>query len=88
MVLMVFFSSRISPRASTVILSGQVAFGHGGRDAGDVANLIGQVAGHRVDAFGQILPGSGDTRHHRLAAQLAFGPHFARHASYFARRTS
>ena len=62
---------------------GQVALGHGRGDAGDVANLIGQVAGHGVHAFGQILPGAGDARHHRLAAQLAFGSHFARHARDF-----
>ena len=44
MVLMVFFSSRISPRASTVILVVKIAVSHGRCDAGDVADLIGQVA--------------------------------------------
>ncbi len=38
-VLMVFFSSRISPRTSTVILLRKVAVGHGGRHLGDVADL-------------------------------------------------
>ena len=66
-----------------MILGGQIALGHGGGHAGDVANLIGQVARHGVDAFGEILPGSGDAGHHRLAAQLAFGAHFARHARHF-----
>ena len=84
MVLMVFFSSRISPRTSTVILLRQVAVGHGGGHFGDVAHLAGQVAGHGVHAVGQILPGSGDTFHFRLAAEFAFGADFARHARHFA----
>ena len=83
MVLMVFFSSRISPRASTVILRRQIAARHGRRHAGDVAHLIGQVAGHVVDRVGQILPGARDAAHIGLAAQLAFGSHFARHARHF-----
>ena len=62
----------------------QVALGHRGRDFGDVADLAGQVAGHRVDAVGQILPGAGDAAHQRLAAELAFGADLARHARHFA----
>ncbi len=34
-------------------LARQVAAGDGGRDLGDVADLGGQVAGHRVHAVGQ-----------------------------------
>ena len=63
--------------------SGKIAFGHGGRHAGDIANLVRQIAGHRVNAFGQIFP---DARHAfdiGLAAQLSFGSHFARDAGYF-----
>ena len=40
----------------------QVAVGDGDRDIGDVAHLGGQIAGHRVDVVGQILPGAGDSR--------------------------
>ena len=52
-------------------LARQVAAGDGGRDLGDVAHLAGEVAGHRVDAVGQVLPGAGDAGHLRLAAELA-----------------
>src|SRR5207247_181333 len=53
-------------------------------DFGDVADLAGQVAGHRVDAVGQVLPGAGNAAHQRLAAELAFGAHLARDARHFA----
>src|SRR5205823_519355 len=49
----------------------QVAVRHRDSDFGDVADLAGQVVGHRVDALGQVLP---DARHFRnlgLAAELA-----------------
>src|SRR4029078_7019601 len=36
-------------------------------DLGDVADLGGEVARHRVHAVGQVLPGAGDTRDVRLA---------------------
>ena len=62
----------------------QVAIGDRGRDLGDVANLRREVAGHEVDVVGQVLPGAGDTRHLRLAAELAFGADFARDARHLA----
>src|SRR5207244_6042185 len=49
----------------------------------DVAHLRGQVAGHEVDAVGQILPGSADAFDDSLPTQLAFGADFARHAGDF-----
>ena len=61
----------------------EIAVGHGGGDPGDVADLVGQVAGHRIDAIGQILPDAGDAFHVRLAAQFAFGADFARDAGDF-----
>src|SRR6266498_1586033 len=61
----------------------EIAAGDGGGDVGDVANLRGQVRGHRVDAVGQVFPGAGDARHHRLTAELAFGADLARHARHF-----
>ena len=80
---MVFLSSRISPFTSTVIFLRQVAVGDGGGHVGDVAHLAGQVAGHRIDAIGQVLPGAGDALHVGLAAELAFGADFAGHARHF-----
>ena len=65
-------------------LLGQVALRHRGGDFGDVADLAGQVARHRVDAVGEVLPGAGDAAHQRLAAELAFGADLARHARHFA----
>ena len=64
-------------------LARKIAAGHGGRDFRDVADLAGQVAGHRVDGVGQVLPGAGDAGHLRLAAQFAVGAHFAGHARHF-----
>ena len=60
----------------------QVARCHRGGHVRDVAHLGGQVARHGVDAFGQVLPGSGDALHVGLAAKLAFGSDFARHARH------
>ena len=62
----------------------QVALRHRGRHFGDVADLAGQVRGHRVDVVGQVLPGAGHAAHQRLAAELAFGADLARHARHFA----
>ena len=55
----------------------QVAVGDGDGDIGDVAHLVGQIAGHEVDAVGEILPGAGDTRNQGLAAELSFGADLA-----------
>ena len=64
-------------------LARQVAARHGGGDIGDVAHLCGQVAAHRVDAVGEVLPGAGDAGHDRLAAELAVGADLARDARHF-----
>ena len=82
MVLIVFFSSRISPLTSTVIFLRQVAVGDGGGDLGDVAHLAGQVAGHQVDVVGQVLPGAGDALDLGLAAELALGADLAGDAGH------
>ena len=63
--------------------SGEVAIGHGGGHLGDISHLGRQVAGHGVDAVGQILPDAGDALHLRLSAEFTFGSHFARHARHF-----
>src|SRR5439155_22677598 len=62
----------------------QVAVRDRGRDLGDVAHLAGQVAGHVVDAVGQVLPGAGDALDLGLAAEPAFGADLARDARHFA----
>ena len=73
MVLMVFFSSRISPFRVDGDLLREVAVGDRRRDLGDVTHLVGQVAGQEVHVVGQVLPGAGDPRDLRLPAQLACG---------------
>ena len=67
---------------------GEIAAGDGRGNFGDVADLAGQVAGHRVDGVGEILPRTADAGHLRLAAQLAVGAHFASHARHFRREGS
>ncbi len=57
---------------------------HGGGHFGDVADLVGEVAGHGVHRIGQILPGSAHALHIGLPAEFAFRAHFARHARHFA----
>src|SRR5207237_2517339 len=49
-------------------LARQVAAGHRGRHLRDIAHLAGELAAHRTDAVGEILPGARDARHARLAA--------------------
>ena len=60
--------------------AGEIAAGNGGCDLGNVAYLAGQVAGHRVDGVGEVLPGTGHAGHHRLPTQLAVSADLARHA--------
>src|SRR5262249_8063665 len=64
-------------------LLGQVPFPHRGGYRTDVAHLAGQVAGHRVHAVREVLPGAGDALDLGLAAELAFRTHFAGHARHF-----
>src|SRR5207245_2626076 len=52
-------------------------------DPGDTANLVGQVARHQVHAFREVFPGSGDTLHLRLPAQLPLGTDLASHPGDF-----
>ena len=66
-----------------MILRDKSPVGHGGSNFGDVTHLVGEVAGHGVHRLGEILPRTGDASHLRLAAELAFGTHFARHAGHF-----
>jgi hypothetical protein len=82
MMLMVFFSSRISPRASAVIFrKGPVRDRR--RHVCDVSDLRREVAGHEVHRIGEIL----STCRRRLSRppgrRGAFGADLARHAGYF-----
>src|SRR6185369_9423290 len=61
-------------------LPGQVALRHGRGDVGDVAHLVGQVAGHEVHVLGEALPGPANALDVGLTAEAAFRPHFAGHA--------
>ena len=61
----------------------QVAVGHGDGDVGDVSDLRGKIAGHHVDALGQVFPDAADVAHLGLAAELAFGADLASDAGDF-----
>src|SRR5262249_27412647 len=50
-----------------------------------IADLSREVGGKQIDVVRQILPRTGDARHHGLAAELAFGADLARHAGDFGR---
>src|SRR6266852_6256955 len=65
-------------------LAGQIAARDCGGHLGDIAHLTGQIAGHRVDAVGQVFPRAGDAGDDGLAAEPAFGADLARHAGDFA----
>ncbi|WDT79635.1 MAG: hypothetical protein MPW14_21295 [Candidatus Manganitrophus sp.] len=81
--LIVFFSSRISPlHVDRDLLRERSPFGDGRGHLGDVAHLAGQVAGHEVHVVGQVLPGAGDALHLGLAAELALGADLARDARH------
>ena len=67
-------------------LAAKVAARDGRGHVGDVADLAGEVGGHRVDVVGEILPGAGHAGHLRLAAELAVGADLARHAADFRRK--
>ena len=73
-VLMVSFSSRISPRTSTVIFLDKSPFATAVVTGGDVSHLIGQVRRHGVHRVGQVLPRTGDAFHVR-PVRRAFLPY-------------
>ena len=64
-VLSVSFSCRISPRTSTVILRDRSPPAMAVATSAMLRTCAGQVAGHRVHAVGQVLPGAGDAGHLR-----------------------
>src|SRR5690606_41309610 len=60
-----------------VDLAGEVAVGDGRGHLGDVADLVREVARHRVDVVRQVLPDPGHALHLGPAAQLALGADLA-----------
>jgi hypothetical protein len=87
-VLMVFFSSRISPLTSTEILRDRSPRATAVVDLGDVADLRGQVRAHDVDRVGEVLPRAGDAGHDRLHAEPALRCRPRAHARDFRRERS
>ena len=83
-VLMVFFSSRISPFTSTVILRDKSPRATAVVTSAMLRTCAGKVTGHRVHRVGQVFPCARHAGHVRLSAQAAFGTDFARHARHFA----
>ena len=61
----------------------QVSVCDSGHDLRNTAHLVGQVRGHEVHVVGQVLPGTGDAFHFRLAAEFSFGTDFAGDACDF-----
>src|SRR5207245_2083758 len=61
----------------------EVAVGDGSGHLGDVADLAGKIAGHRVHTVGQVLPGPGNPFDLRLTPELALRPDFPGHAGDF-----
>src|SRR6185436_6095309 len=60
-------------------LLGKIAVGHRGGNVGDVADLAGEIAGHKIYVISQVFPRSRHTDHLRLTAKSSFGTDFARH---------
>ena len=86
--LIVFFSSRISPRTSTVIFFDRSPLATAVVTSAMLRTWPVRFAGHEVHVVGEVLPRAGDALHVGLAAELAFGAHFAGHARHFGARTS
>ncbi len=83
-VLMVFFSSRISPRASTVILVVKSPRATAVVTPAMLRTWLVRLLAMELTESVRSFHVPADAPHYRLAAQLAFGSHFARHARHFA----
>ena len=82
-VLMVSFSSRISPRTSTVIFLDRSPLATAVVTSAMLRTWPVRLPAIEVHAVGQVLPGAGDALHLGLAAELAFGADLAGHAGHF-----
>ena len=83
MVLMVSFSCRISPRTSTVIFCDRSPLATAVVTSAMLRTCAVRLPAMELTDVGQVLPGAGHAGHLRLAAELAFGADFARHARHF-----
>ena len=83
MVLIVFFSSRISPFTSTVILRDKSPRATAVVTSAMFRTCAGQVSSHGVHRIGEIFPGAGHAGHVGLSAKAPFATHFAGHTSDF-----
>jgi hypothetical protein len=63
-------------------LLGQIPVRHRDGHVRNVANLRGEIARHRVDAFGEVLPNPRHLWNLRLAAELSLRADLARHARH------
>ena len=84
---MVFFSSRISPRTSTVILRERSPFATAVVTSAMLRTWLVRLLAIEFTESVRSFHVPADALHLRLAAELAFGTDFARHARHFARRT-
>ena len=84
MVLSVSLSCRISPRTSTVILRERSPLAIAVATSAMLRTWPVRLLAMKFTLSVKILPGAADAGHLRLAAQLAFGADFARHARHFA----
>ena len=82
-VLMVFFSSRISPFTSTVIFLDKSPFATAVVTAAMLRTWPVRLPAIEFTRVGQVLPRTGDALHVGLPAELSFGAHFAGHARHF-----
>ena len=80
---MVFFSSRISPRTSTVILRDKSPFGDGRGHGRDVATWLVRFDAIEFTDSVKSFHTPATPRTQRLAAQLSFGADFAGDARHF-----
>ena len=81
--LMVFFSSRISPRTSTVIFFDRSPLATAVVTSAMLRTWPVRFDGHGVDRVGEVLPRTGHALHFGLAAELSFRADLARHARDF-----
>ena len=84
-VLMVFFSSRISPFTSTVIFFDRSPAATAVVTSAMLRTCDVRLPAIEVHRVGQVLPRAGHALHVGLAAELAFGADLARHARHLRR---
>src|SRR6185436_2971602 len=66
----------------------QVTVGHGDGDVGNIAYLGSEIAGHDIDALGQVFPNPAHVTDLSLAAELAVGADFAGDTGHFGGETA